>query len=232
MLLLTAQAGAPAHAASPAAACPNPLGASAADTANPLSDKFLGTLKAAGISTIARYYDYVDETLPGKTLTLAERDLVAAHRMSLIVVFQHHNDQLASFTPERGTGDAKRALELAAKLRQPKGSAVYFGVDGGWKSEADQAKIAAYFKAAHAVMAEAGYRVGVYGSGLSCARVITAGNGSLCWLANPKSWPGTSWALAHNAWSIRQGTQVLCGGIYVDFDRPNGKLPDVGQWQP
>jgi hypothetical protein len=51
-------------------------------------------LKGAGIDTIIRYYDWVEETLPGKTLIRRERDLIAKAGLSLAVIFQHHNDCL------------------------------------------------------------------------------------------------------------------------------------------
>ncbi len=84
-----------------ASKCPNPVKAKAADLSLQITDKFLKTVKAAGVSTVARYYDYVDETLPGKTLTQPEVDLVAARGMSIVVIFQHHNDHFESFTPAR-----------------------------------------------------------------------------------------------------------------------------------
>ncbi len=232
LVALAAAALAPAGAATAATKCANPLHSTAADTANPLTLRFLKALQRSGVTTVARYYDYVDETLPGKTLTLAERDLAAARGMKLIVVFQHHNDQLASFTPQRGDADAGRAIELATAMHQPMGSAVYFGVDGSWRNTADQAKILAYFQAAHTRLAGSGYRVGVYGSGLTCQHVTGAGQASLCWIANPKSWPGYQAIFASGGWAIRQGTQVLCGGLYVDFDRLNPALPDAGQFKP
>ena len=220
-------------AAAPApTACANPLHATMADTANPLTARFLKVVRRKRVTTIARYYDYPDETLPGKTLTVAERDLVSARGLSLVVVFQHHNDQLASFTPERGAADAARALELAGVMHQPAGSAVYFGVDGSWSAPADQAKVLAYFRAVRTGMAGSNYRVGVYGNGLTCKTVIDAGQASLCWLANPKGWPGYQAMIASGGWSIRQGGQSLCGGTYVDFDRINPARADVGQFKP
>ena len=49
----------------------------AADTAQQLNEEFLAKLKAAGIGTVIRYYDWADETLPGKTLTARELALIA-----------------------------------------------------------------------------------------------------------------------------------------------------------
>jgi hypothetical protein len=103
----------------------------AADTAQQVHEEFLVKLKAAGIGTVIRYYDWVEETLPGKTLTRRELDLIARIDMSVAVIFQHRNDCLCTFmTRGRGSRDARRALELAKAFSQPAGSAIYFGVDG------------------------------------------------------------------------------------------------------
>ena len=227
---LALMAAAPlAHAASK---CPNPMHARAADLSDQMTDPFLKSIKAAGVRTIVRYYDYPDETIPGKTLTSAERDLVAAHGMSLVVVFQHHNDHFESFTPARGDGDAVRSLELAAKFGQPKGSAIYFGVDGDWESDAEQATIQAYFQAAHARVVPAGYRVGVYGSGLTCKNLKAAGLVSLCWLPGVNGLEGIDWALSNDAWGLWQQKQSLCAGVDIDLDRINRWKSDVGQFKP
>lgn len=212
--------------------CPNPMHARAADLSDQMTDKFIKAIKAAGVTTIARYYDYPDETLPGKTLTLAERDLVAARGMSLVVIFQHHNDHFTSFTPERGDGDAVRSLELATRFGQPRGSAIYFGVDGDWESDAEQATILTYFQAVHARLAPAGYRVGVYGSGLTCKTMKAAGVASLCWLPGVNGLAGLDWALSNDAWGLWQQKQSLCAGIDIDMDRINRWQPDIGQFKP
>lgn len=226
---LALMAGAPLAQA--ASKCPNPVKAKGADLSLQITDKFLKTIKAAGVTTIARYYDYPDETLPGKTLTQPEVDLVAARGMKLVVIFQHHNDHFESFTPERGDGDATRAVELAAEFKQPTGSAIYFGVDGDWEGDAEQAKILAYFQAAHAKVAPAGYRVGVYGSGLTCQKLKAAGVVSLCWLPGAML-EGLDWALSNDAWQLWQQKQSLCGGVDIDMDRINKWQPDAGQWAP
>ena len=220
-----------ASGAQAASSCPNPLKAKAADVSEKLTDPFLKAAHAAGVRVIARYYDYPDETLPGKTLTQPEVDLLAARGMRLVVIFQHHNDHFDSFTPERGEGDAIRSLELAAKFGQPKGSAIYFGVDGDWESDAEQATIQAYFQAARAKVAAAGYRVGVYGSGLTCKNLKAAGLADLCWLPGAVL-EGLEWSLANDGWRLWQQKQSLCGGVDIDLDRINRWQPDVGQFTP
>lgn len=230
-LAVSALALAAAPAAQAASKCPNPVKAKAADLSLQITDGFLKTAKAAGVTTIARYYDYPDETLPGKTLTQPEVDLVAARSMKLVVIFQHHNDHFESFTPARGDGDATRSLELAARFGQPKGSAIYFGVDGDWESDAEQATIQAYFQAAKAKIVPAGYRVGVYGSGLTCKNLKAAGLVSLCWLPGAML-EGLEWSLENDAWQLWQQKQSLCGGVDIDLDRINKWQPDVGSWTP
>jgi hypothetical protein len=91
----------------------------------------LKVLKTFNVDTIFRYYDYENETLPGKTMLAAESDAIIAADLKIGVVFQHHNDDPAKFlVPTSGTEDAERALKLADDNRQPYGSAIYFGVDG------------------------------------------------------------------------------------------------------
>jgi hypothetical protein len=133
-----------------------------------VNQSFLDQMQAIGINTIIRYYDHENETLPGKTLRKAERDLILTNGFKTAVVFQHRNNQFASFTALRGRQDAERSLALAAENSQPKGSAIYFGVDGAWKMPYELANIVSYFKEVNGRLAASGYRVGVYGSGLVC----------------------------------------------------------------
>src|SRR5947209_5651054 len=153
----------------------------AADTAQQLNQDFLAKLKAVGISTVIRYYDWPEETLPGKTLTARELALIGKAGLSVAVIFQHNSDCLCTFMRKgRGKRDANRALELAKSFAQPAGSAIYFGVDGidaqfltllaatDLPSGEPQAKklvqryVRAYFEEVATVMKSSGYRVGAY----------------------------------------------------------------------
>ena len=120
----------------------------------------------------------------------AERNLIIKDGFKIAVVFQHNNNKFSSFTPERGKTDAERSLFLAKENLQPKGSAIYFGVDGPWSSPAQLKNIKAYFKAVNAALDGSGYRVGVYGGGVVCRELMNAKLAELCWLANANSWPG------------------------------------------
>jgi Domain of unknown function (DUF1906) len=210
-------------------------------------------LKGAGIDTIIRYYDWVEETLPGKTLTRRERDIIAKTGLSVAVIFQHHNDCLCTFmTKGRGGRDARRALELAASFSQPTGSAIYFGVDGvdaqfltllsatGLPAGEAQARrfvqafIRPYFQEVSKAMQSSGYKIGGYGSGLVCSYLLDEKLVDYCWLANATAWPGYQPFEASKRWILKQHPTTRkadCFGVEVDLNS-EGSAADFGQWQP
>lgn len=202
------------------------------DISEPVNQHFLDVMKAIDVNTVIRYYDLTNETLPGKTLLPSETDLLARNGFDVMVVFQHNNNAIASFTSARGTSDAARSLALAAANKQPKGSAIYFGVDGGWSSSAEIAAIKSYFTKASAPVRAAGFKVGTYGSGLVCTQLKAAGLVDFCWLANATSWPSYSSVVATDNWVLRQKLPSDCGGKNVDFDVMNTKTRDMGQFRP
>lgn len=218
---------------------PNPVdpapvlvkGGTAVDLATPVNQQFLNRMKELNVSTIIRYYDHVNETLPGKTLRRAERDLIVQNGLKIAVVFQHNNNRLTSFTRTRGNSDALRALELAQENLQPLGSAIYFGVDGGWGLQGSELnQIRQYLIAASLVVREAGYRMGVYGSGLICQTATSENLADLCWLANARGWPNYQEYLASQEWVMVQSLPESVGTFEVDFNKINDEVSDFGQF--
>lgn len=204
--------------------------AEAVDSSAPVTQSFLEQMKAIGVSTIIRYYDHEDETLPDKTLRRGERDQIVMNGLKMGVVFQHNNNKFASFTGLRGRQDAERSLLLAAENSQPRGSAIYFGVDGAWSGSYELAAIMAYFREVNARMAGSGYRIGVYGSGLVCNTLLANGLAELCWLAAPTSWPDFSSWYQTKRWKLVQLPTSQCGGRSVDFNLANGTQAEYGQF--
>jgi hypothetical protein len=202
----------------------------AVDSSAPVTQNFLDTMKAIGIRTIIRYYDHEDETLPGKTLRRGERDVIVMNGLKMGVVFQHKNDKFASFTALRGRQDAQRSLMLAAENSQPRGSAIYFGVDGPWNTPYELANVTAYFQEVNARLAGSGYRVGVYGSGLVCNALLANGLAELCWLAAPTTWPDFSAWYHTKRWKLVQLPTTQCGGRSVDFNLANDTAAEYGQF--
>ena len=228
-LLLAGQAPG-AFAANAKDYCTRNSGASAVDLSTRVNQNFLDAMKGVGVETIIRYYDHEDETIRGKTLRRAERDLIIKNGFQIAVVFQHHNDRFTSFVPERGRADAMRSLFLAKENSQPKGSAIYFGVDGPWGSPSELSNIKSYFKEANSVIAGSGYRVGVYGSGLVCKELLKEGLAELCWLANARGWPGYEEFHKTRKWRLAQFLPQTCARTSVDFSVTNGSDPDYGQF--
>jgi hypothetical protein len=210
--------------------CANDPRIEAVDLSVPVDQGFLDTMRSIGIKTIIRYYDHEDETLPGKTLRRNERNLILRNGFKTAVVFQHHNDQFASFTALRGQLDAERSLALARENSQPPGSAIYFGVDGPWQAAYELVNIAAYFRELKAILAGFGYRIGVYGSGLVCSTLLAAGLTDFCWLGAPTSWPDYHAAYQTRRWGLAQLKPSQCGGRSVDFDMVNASAADYGQF--
>ena len=202
----------------------------AVDLSAPVDQSFLDTMRGIGIKTIIRYYDHEDETLPGKTLRSEEHNLILANGFKTAVVFQHHNNQIASFTAPRGHQDAERSLALASENSQPPGSAIYFGVDGPWQAAYELANVAAYFRELKARLAGFGYRIGVYGSGLVCNLLLSTGLAELCWLGAPTSWPDYYAYYQTRRWGLAQLRTSQCGGRSVDFNLANDMVANYGQF--
>jgi len=202
----------------------------AVDSSAPVTESFLDQMKAIGVKTIIRYYDHEGETLPGKTLRRAERDTIVMSGLGIGVVFQHRNNKFASFTAFRGRQDAERSLILAAENSQPRGSAIYFGVDGAWSAPNELVNIMTYFQEVNTRLAGSGYRVGVYGSGLVCNTLLANRLAELCWLAAPTNWPDFSAWYQTRRWKLVQLPTTWCGGRSVDFNLTNGREAEYGQF--
>lgn len=212
---------------------PNPStkGGVAVDLARPVNQVFLDQIKELNVSTVIRYYDHPNETLRGKTLRKAERDLILQNGFKIAVVFQHHNNRLSSFTSVRGTMDAVRALELAQENLQPQGSAIYFGVDGSWGLATNEMnQIRQYLQTASQVVRSAGFRIGVYGSGLVCRTTTQENLADLCWLANARGWPQFQSYFNSQEWSMVQSLPEKVGTFDVDFNQINSNVSDFGQF--
>ena len=77
------------------------------------------------------------------------------------------------------------ALQIAATIGQPAGTAIYFAVDYDATTADIGGPIADYFTAVNAALdaASTRYTAGVYGSGLTCRAMRKAGLATFTWLA-------------------------------------------------
>jgi hypothetical protein len=216
------------------AACPARGAAQAVDLSMPVDQKALNTYRHlyGDDVTIIRYYDHVNETIRGKTPQATERALLAANGVNCLRVFQHNNSSLRTFQDAARPGaDAKRSVELAAVEKQPKGSAIYFGVDGEFHLPSDQTAVKSYAAKFCAIVHDAGFKCGVYGAGITLKNLLAAGIVDYTWLANATGWTGSKDFQATGKWNLRQGLPKVCGGKEGDFDVVNPAIKNFGQWK-
>jgi hypothetical protein len=193
----------------------------------------LPALAAAGVRAIIRYYAKDRQpNLPTKILGRAEADAIRDAGMAIGIAYQFYNNKLENMTRARGLQDAAHSLRYAADvIGQPAGSAIYFGVDGDWPKPGQMAGVVAYFTAIAETMDAAGkpYRVGVYGSGRTCAELAGRGLAELFWLARSTGWTGTPDFYNGGGWSMYQNMhEVARGGIRLDTNIVNPTVVDQG----
>jgi hypothetical protein len=224
----------------------------AVDLASRVTSDFLEGMTKIGVGTIIRYYDWEQETIPGKTINENELKLIKQNDLAVAVVFQHKNSAMATFQDkDRGNIDAARSLALAARLKQSPGSAIYFGVDGpeakylaarkkaGLPSTDEYADlfikkyVGRYFSQINSKFKGSGYKVGAYGGGRTCRYLLDSGLASYCWLAPSTTWPGYAEFKKSNDWVLKQHlTTDDCFELSVDLNTGNERFPDFGQWRP
>jgi Domain of unknown function (DUF1906) len=95
-----------------------------------------------------------------------------------------------------------------------------------------------YFREARRVVkADGRYRMGGYGGGTVCKRLLERKLVDFCWLAMSSGWPGSKTFLASGKWSLHQQQTTFCsnwrfkGNEHARFDFNRIKAGDVGQWK-
>jgi len=184
----------------------------------------IACLKAAGITSVIRYYAR-ETRLPEKRLTREEAAALVAAGLSVGIVFQSAGDSAACFSAEIGAADAAHARGYAvAEIGQPAGSAIYFAVDyAPWAADIGT-RIIPHFRAIGREFSANGprYRVGVYGNAGVCAAVMEAGFAELVWLANDAS------GHFFLDWTLRQEPPSTLCGLPVDRNLLRDGIADFG----
>jgi hypothetical protein len=186
-------------------------------------------LSGAGVEFVGRYYG----GSISKRLTVAEATAISGAGMSIIVFYQEYNNQLSLFSGAVGTAQAQRALAAAQALGQAAGSSIYFAVDFETDQDAVNGPIRDYFQAINDAFSAAGspYRVGVYGSGLTCQTLKSLGLVSFTCISDSRGFAGTPEFTQSGQWDILQSlaTVSLCGfapgveGDYEDCEAHDGQ---------
>ncbi len=197
---------------------------------------FADQLHHAGVRTVIRYYNHRNSSvLPTKRLDPPEAEVLADAGLNLMTVFQQRGGaggHIEDLDAESGSADATRALELAAALGQPEGSAIYFAVDHDFYKQSELNSIRPYFERVREVLGNR-YRVGCYGSGTVGGTMQRAGLVDLIWLAGATGWSGTKDMLQTDAWALFQKDLHKTwpgGGFSYDGNVLNPAFPDHGQF--
>ncbi len=82
------------------------------------------------------------------------------------------------------------------------------------------------------------FKIGAYGSGLVCDRLLNAKLVDFCWLSQSQGWPGYQKFYSSGKWSMVQKMTTRCKvlrfqgaeKLNFDFNRVNSKFSDYGQW--
>lgn len=191
-------------------------------------------LQQAGKAFVVRYLSRTTK-LVEKRLTAAEATRLAERGLGLVTVYQDNARELADFGHARGLLDGRSAFDGARQVGQPMGSAIYFAVDTDFSVDDIEAVVLPYFEGVRSALLHAaggadGYRIGVYGSGLSC-QIVRENHAlaSLSWLAMARRWRFSD---SYTTWSMRQSgpTGALCG-LGLQWEHNEGR-EDFGMFQP
>lgn len=192
---------------------------------------FISKLKDVGVKTIVRYYNR-DQT--PKVIGQAEFNAILATGLKLMIVHQRGGRDPAEYSADTAVADCTHCREFGAKRGQPSGSAIYFGVDFDISRADLKARVIPYFTALKAEMArptgQPQYRIGVYGSGMTCSTLLDAGLVDLCWLSQSTKFTGTPEFTASKRWNLLQLMPTTIAGLSVDPNIVGSVSPDYGQF--
>jgi hypothetical protein len=189
-------------------------------------------LKANDATTIIRYYNR-DGT--PKVIKKREADAILAAGLSLMIVHQRGGRDPNEYSPDTGKADASHCRDYGGSvIGQPSDSAIYFAVDFDISKPDINAHVIPFFEAINEEMSRSDgrptYRIGVYGSGLTCKTLLDSGLVKLTWLSQSTGFRGTPEFNASRRWNLLQLLPKSLCGISVDPNIVNPDKPDFGQF--
>jgi hypothetical protein len=193
------------------------------DTYLTCTSAIITCLAGKGYQFVGRYYFNLTQTIKEK-VTVAEAQQLNAAGLDVVALYENQSNSAAYFTAAKGTSDGAGALAQAVALGQPEGSGIYFAVDYDASQSDVQSNITAYLTSVNAAIGGK-YRVGVYGSGLTCGSMLDAGLAELAWLSCSSGFNGTQ---GFTRWNVKQSNEQNICGIDVDPDVAQG---DFGQFR-
>ena len=192
-------------------------------------------LRDAGKGFVVRYHSAHTQQAE-KRLRPREAAELARAGLDIATVYQDKARLPGDFGQARGREDGQAAFVAAGQVGQPAGSAIYFAVDTDFSVAEIQSLVLPYFEGVRESLRSAGnpgqspYRIGVYGSGLTCQIVKeNEALAELSWLALATGWRGSA---GYGTWDMRQSqsTGQLCSlGTAWEANEGRG---DFGAFRP
>ncbi len=214
------------------------------------STPYIPCLSTKRVDVVFRYYARAKQGggLAEKILEPDEAKALSRARIAIGVVYQYNARAKEVFNFAQGQADCAFARKYAAEtIKQPPGSAIYFGVDydpnpdpgHDPKKHELEANIVPHFQGIVAAMKEAQsypvYDIGVYGGWSVCNRLSKAKLVKYTWLAQSVGWGGREDRKKYvqsKAWDLMQSMPKhdLCPGLEYDLDTVKDNLQSVGQF--
>ncbi|MEH6434386.1 DUF1906 domain-containing protein [Massilia sp. DD77] len=185
-----------------------------------------GALRRQGYDFVIRY----DSHNPARNLTPGEARSLCGAGLRIGAVRESAGTHAGYFSRQQGVLDGAAALAQARAAGQPTGSAIYFAVDYDATRAGIDAPVSAYFSGVRAALnGAAGYRLGVYGSGLCCGAMLDRGLASLSWRSQSGGFCGSrdyAQAMRHDLIQSL-GTRLSLDGAALEID-PDASNPQRG----
>lgn len=172
---------------------------------------FLPFLRDRGFRTAIRYYTASERP---KRLSHGEAQRISAAGFSMAAVYQDTAREAEDFSEAIGRAAGKRAHEYAlSTIGQPADSAIYFSVDFDASTSELSGHIVPFFRGVRAEMEEAAlgavaYRMGVYGSGLTCRTLLEAELVEFTWLSMSMGFRESRKFRDGGKWNLLQSLEV------------------------
>lgn len=186
-------------------------------------------LKDRGFSFAIRYYNTTNKS---KNISPAEAQALVRAGLRIGAVWEEGSPTQASFfNKAKGIAHGKTAFGMARTIGQPSDTPIYFAVDYDALRSDLAAGIKQYFEGIHEGFQSAGanspnrYQVGVYGSGLTCTKLLEGGLATFTWLAGSTGFQGSREFARQKKYNLIQFLPQDVCGVNVDPDETNPDKP-------
>lgn len=181
-------------------------------------------LLADGITFVIGYY-FAFSSFKDR-LSLPQTSHFSSLGIYNLGIWEGAGDHAGYFTPQQGAMDGEHAAAQAKDAGQPLGTPIYFAAD----YDSEPAEIIPYATKFQDSVKAAGFVTGIYGNGITCQALKSAGIVSYTWLSQSTGFSGyEQW---HPHANIVQGPEYTWAApdgksFDVDGDAANG---DSGAW--